>query len=170
MQNLIFSLKRIFPILLSALLLPVLAGAQKTDPVFDRFEQLMRRMDEQMRRGMPFDSTFEGGQLQFSPDSNSYFYYRIDTSFNGMGNEFFDFSPFGNPGQDGFMDFDRLLDQFFNGVPPQDLRRDPNDFPSDDGQAPDNDGLLPEERLRRQEGNEKPAAKPEKPKVKTIRI
>lgn len=177
MQNLIVSAQRILPVLFLALLTPTLTNAQTGDPMFDRMEQMMRRMQEQMRRGMSFDTTFEGGHLQFSPDSNSYFYYRIDTSFNGMGDNFFEFSPFGSPGdQDGFMDLGQLFDQFFNGVPPQGFRPGPDNFPSDDGQAPGGDDLLPEERLRLQEENRKPEGKPAKPvkpeksKVKTIRI
>ncbi len=173
MQNLIVSARRILPMLFLALLAPTLTGAQTGDPMFDRMEQMMRRMQEQMRRGMSFDTTFEGGHLQFSPDSNSYFYYRIDTSFNGMGDSFFDFSPFGSPGQDGFMDLGQLFDQFFNGIPPQGFQQNPDGFPSDDGQAPGGDDLLPEERLRLQEEKGKPKgqpAKPDKSKVKTIRI
>ena len=176
MQKLIVSTQRILPLLFAVLLAPALAGAQTGDPMFDRMEQMMRRMQEQMRQGMSFDTTIDGGHMQFSPDSNSYFYYRIDTSFNGMGDNFFDFSPLGSPDQDGFMDFGQLFDQFFNGVPPQDLQRNPDGFPSDDGQAPEGNDLLPEERLRLQEENGKAdgklakPVKPEKSKVKTIRI
>lgn len=176
MQKLIVSAQRILPLLCAVLLAPALASAQTGDPMFDRMEQMMRRMQEQMRQGMPFDTTIDGGHMQFSPDSNSYFYYRIDTSFNGMGDGFFDFSPFGGPGQDGLMDLGHLFDQFFNGVPPQNLQQNPDGFPSDDGQAPDGDDLLPEERLRLQEENSKTEgkqakpAKPDKSKVKTIRI
>jgi hypothetical protein len=173
MQNLTFFAKKVFQILLLALLIPMLGAAQTNDSMTERFEQMMRRMEAQMRQGMPFDTTFEHGQLQFSPDSSSFFYFRMDTSFNGMGSEFFDFSPFGSPNQDGFQDFDRLLDQFFKGTTPFTPRSNPEDFPIDDGELSGDDGLLPEERLRQE--TEKPNAgaapkKSAKSKVKTIRI
>lgn len=178
MRNRFFPLYSIATALFLGILLPAGLQAQTNDPSFDRFEQLMRRMEEQMRRGMPFDTTFDSGHLQISPDSNSFFYFHVDTSFNGMGNGFFDFSPFGGSDQMGFPDMGRLFDQFFNGMDPFSPRRNYGDLPADDGLQPDGaDGLLPEERLRQQEENSKqhgkPAPKPDKATkstVKTIRI
>lgn len=180
MQNLFFTVKKTLPALLLALPFLACTQTQPVDPMTGRFEQLLRRMDEQMRRGMPFDTTFGGGQLQISPDSSSYFYFHVDTSFNNFGGaDFFQFSPFGTPGQGGFLDMDSLFEQFFNRM---DDRRDPRrgyqDFPADDGDAEHaEDDLLPEERLRLQEEQQKQGsdptpqpAKPEKSKVKTIRI
>ncbi len=163
MRNLIIS----FSSILFGLLLSVNCAAQTQDPAFERLDQMMQRMQEQMRRSMQFDSSFGRGQMQISPDSNSFFYFHVDTSFNGTGSEFFDFSPFGSPDMQDFFGMDPLFKQFFG---PQ---HGPGEFPSDDGQSLEEDGLLPEERLRLQEEKEKngektaPAAKP---KVKTIRI
>jgi len=181
MQNLFFNVKKTLTALLLALPFLACTQTQPTDPMSGRFEQLLRRMDEQMRRGMPFDTTFGGGQLQISPDSSSYFYFHVDTSFGNFdGSDFFQFSPFGTPGPGGFFDMDSLFEQFFNGMDPLTPRRgqDYNDFPADDGDAEHaEDELLPEERLRlQQEQPEKSAdpapqpVKPEKSKVKTIRI
>ena len=176
MNNLFFTWKKC-PWLLCLALLPALAPAQTTDPMQDHFEQMLRRMTEQMRRGMPFDTAFQGGRLQIAPDSSSYFYFRIDTSFSGNGEQFFQQSPFENPlGQD-FFGFDRFFDQFFNGITPPDPRDRIDNLPPDDGMPQENnpkDDLLPEERLRQQEKQaspqEQPTPKPLQPKVKTIRI
>ncbi|MCC6463019.1 MAG: hypothetical protein IT260_21295 [Saprospiraceae bacterium] len=170
--------KKILPFLLFLAGIQALSLAQQPDPVFDRFEQLFQRMDEQMRRGMPFDTSFRNGHLRMSPDSNSFFYYHIDTSFNGLGGpEFFQFSPFDDSPMSGFPDFDRLLQQFFNGSDPFFSEPQPGTLPPDDGQeGAGEDQLLPEERLRLQEQQgtapPNPAAPPQptKPKVKTIRI
>lgn len=177
MRNLFFTWKKILPL---ALLLPTLLPAQTTDPVFEQMDQLMRRFQEQMRRGMSFDTSFQGGQFRYAPDSSSYFYYHIDTSFNGIGDaQFFRFSPFGESLQGGFPDMDSLFEQFFGRMTPPDQRQGyDGDFPADDGQQePADDGLLPEERLRQQEkqpdsARKKPAQpeKPAKSTVKTIRI
>lgn len=180
MQDLYFYWKKNLPVFALVLLLPTLGAAQINDPVFEQMEQMMRRFQEQMRRGMAFDTSFQGGQLQYSPDSSSYFYYHIDTSFNGIGgSHFFQFSPFGESLEGGFPDMDSLFQQFFGRMAPPGRQQDyGSDFPADDGQQePADDGLLPEERLRRQEEHpdapKAAPAKPEKPaksSVKTIRI
>lgn len=159
--------------LVLGLLLPACCVAQTSDPSFERLDQLMRRMQEQMRQGMNFDSTFENGRLQYSPDSSSFFYFHVDTSFNGSGADFFNFAPFGSPDQSGFSDFDQLIEQFFNRSTPFSQRVQPGQSPADDGQLPETDGLLPEERLRLEEEKGQPGKQPEqtaKSKVKTIRI
>lgn len=180
MQNLIFIIRKTLPALLLALPFLACTQSKQVDPMTDRFEQLLSRMQEQMRRGMPFDTTFSNGQLQFSPDSSSYFYFHVDTSFGDFGgSDFFQFPPLGAPGQSGFPDMDRLFEQFFNRMSP--FNAPPGyhqDAPADDGDAGHaEDDLLPEERLRIQEEQRKQGAnpapqpvKPEKPKVKTIRI
>lgn len=182
MQRLFFTIKKSLPLCFLACSLLACSQTPKSDPLSDRFEQMLRRMDEQMRRGLPADSAGQSGSWQFSPDSSSYFYYHIDTSFNGIGgSDFFRMSPFGNPGNGGFFDMDSLFEQFFGRMDPQSPEGGFDDFPADDGNSEKGaDDLLPEERLRLQEqqqnqgdnpGN-KPAQpeKQAKPKVKTIRI
>ncbi|MEQ1746905.1 MAG: hypothetical protein ABMA02_15840 [Saprospiraceae bacterium] len=152
--------------LLLGLLLPALTFAQAEQSPQDRFEQLKRRMDEQMRRMFPADSTANGGRLQISPDSNSYFYFHADTTFDGNGSHFFDFRSF--DGNGGTMDFDQLFEQFFQGMNPFERPRKPGDVvPDDTNSVPSHDNLLPEERLRLQE---EPKPKPKGSSVKTIRI
>ncbi|MBK6931865.1 MAG: hypothetical protein IPH12_13775 [Saprospirales bacterium] len=178
MYKLFSTAKKMLPAFFLGLLLPAFGHTQTNDPVFDRFEQLLRRMDGQMRRGMPFDTAFSNGRMQFSPDSSSFFYFHIDTSFNGAGSDFFHLSPFGSPNGQGLFNLDQLFEQFFNGADSFAPQRGSGDFPADDGQKPaGEDDLLPEERLRLREelpqGQRKPAPKPEKTpqsKVKTIRI
>ena len=179
MQNLFFTAKKTLPALLLALPLLACTQTQPHDPMNDRFEELFRRMEEQMRHGMPVDTSFQGGQWHVSPDSSSFFYFHVDTSLNGIGgSDFFRFSPFGAPNQDGFFDMDSLFEQFFNRMDRKNPRHGYRDAPADDGNAEQpEDELLPEERLRLQEEQKQPGtdpapqpAKPEKPKVKTIRI
>lgn len=163
-----FSHLKMLPVLLLLWALPALTFAQANDPMPDRFEQLKRRMDDQMRRVIPMDSLLNGGSLQISPDSNSFFYFRVDTNFGGVKHEFFDLFPFRNPGEDDFFskdffNFDSFFDWFFPDSPS--MHR-PRPGQPDREQAPD-DGLLPEERLRLQEKAPKPTPEP---KVKTIRI
>lgn len=179
MRNLFFAAKKMLAALLLALPLLACTQTQPADPMSDRFEQLLRRMDDQMRRGIPADTSLQGGQWHVSPDSSSFFYFHVDTSSNGLGgSDFFRFSPFGSPNRDGFFDMDSLFEQFFNRMDRMNPRRGYGDLPADDGNAEQSeDELLPEERLRLQEEQKQqdtdPApqpAKPEKSKVKTIRI
>ncbi|MBK9338674.1 MAG: hypothetical protein IPM98_19945 [Lewinellaceae bacterium] len=169
MHNVRFFCNQTLLALTISLLLPALATAQTEEDPFERLDSWKRRMDERMRQNMSIDSLFGSGRLHISPDSNSVFYFRIDTSFSGSGTDFFDFKSFGIPdGQDFFSDdffgFDRFFEQFFNDAPPRPLPRDRSD---DGNPAPSDDDLLPEERLRRQE-QRAPASK--ESKVKTIRI
>ncbi|MFN0013207.1 MAG: hypothetical protein ACKVU2_01550 [Saprospiraceae bacterium] len=162
----IFPNKQTSTFLLFWLLLPALASAQTEQAPLDRFEQLKRRMDEQMRRMFPVDSTSNGGQFQVSPDSSSYFYFHADTTFDGNGSHFFDFRSFDGNGSP--MDFNQLFEQFFQGMNPFEQPRKPADSVPDDGNSvPSDDNLLPEERLRQQEV---PKTKPKGATVKTIRI
>ncbi len=163
-------------ILCSALLFfglcpPLALSAQTQDDTFQELRQMMRRMQENMR--MPLDSAWGNGQWKVSPDSSSFFYFHFDTSFNQLGDGFFDLSPFGQPGQPdffGFDQFEQLFDQFFQGMDPLRPRAQPGPGRADDGQTPNDDGLLPEERLRLQEEKGKPAEGKPKSKVSTIRI
>ncbi len=183
MEKLFFTWKKMLLLLALSAVIPALAPAQTSDPMQEQMNQLLRRMQEQMRQGMSFDTSFNGGHLQISPDSSSYFYFRVDTSFGGdNGSQFFQFSPFGSPGGQGFPDMNQLFEQFFNGMRPFDSPKNYGNLPPDDGQpgAEGDDELLPEERLRQQETQPapqeanppKPAqpAKPAKSTVKTIRI
>ncbi len=158
--------------------MPALVAAQSEQSPLDRFEQLKRRMDEQMRRIMPpADSTVnKGGQLHVSPDSSSFFYFHADTTFDGSGSQFFDFRSFGLPEGSGPSGLDQIFERFFQGMDPFDrLNNRGETGPRDDGNAPPaDDDLLPEERLRQQEGQAPPPGSAPKPKdsskVKTIRI
>lgn len=158
--------------------------AQKSTPA-PSFGDLFDQMHRQMLRGMQIDTTITlspGKQefFQMGPDSSSYFYFKIDTSFSGgqAMPDIFGTSPFGQNfdpfgGSDGFGDFDRMFQQMEEmqrrmwGAPPSNVPQQEPEISED--------GLLPEERIRqREEGapNQpapKPAA-PVKPKVKTIRI
>lgn len=135
----------------------------------------------QFRRGMTFDTTItlSPGSRQFfhiGPDSSSYFYFRSDTSFSGgampdfFGMDLFDsISPFGE--KDGNDPFDQMFRQMEEmqrrlwGTPPG---RVPSAPETEQGEE---DGLLPEERIRQREQHPAPPpAKPQKEKIKTIRI
>ncbi len=179
MRIVLFFSKKIIVALLAGVCLPTLISAQTGDSPLDRFEQLKRRMDEQMRRIMPpADSTFsKGGQLHVSPDSSSFFYFHVDTTLDGSSSQFFDFRSFGLPQGEGPSGLDQMFERFFRGMDPFDNRLENrgDSGPRDDGNAPPaDDELLPEERLRQKEG-QSPAA-PAAPKskessrVKTIRI
>jgi len=178
MRNVLFSGKKMLVVLVAGVCLPVLAMAQSGESPLDRFEQLKRRMDEQMRRIMPpADSTFsKGGQLRVSPDSSSFFYFHVDTTLDGSSSQFFDFRSFGFPEGGGPSGLDQMFERFFRGMDPFDnhLENRGDSGPRDDGNTPPaDDELLPEERLRQQEGQTPAPAAPkpkESTKVKTIRI
>jgi hypothetical protein len=173
------------------LALSLSATAQNNDPFRD-LNQAFEQMRQQMLRGLPDmqpdTQQHKGGSsdfFQFSPDSSTYFYYKIDTSFGGGSGSthFFQFSPFGgqsNPQSNSTMpsieDMMRQMEamqrQFFS---------DPWGSPRSMEPTEPEDGLLPEERLRLEEEQRKnpsngntpqlnaPVAKP-KPKIKTTRI
>lgn len=179
MRIVLFFSKKIFVALLAGVCLPILISAQTGDSPLDRFEQLKRRMDEQMRRIMPpADSTLnKGGQLHVSPDSSSFFYFHVDTTLDGSSSHFFDFRSFGFPEGGGPSGLDQMFERFFRGMDPFDNQLDNSgDSGSrDDGNAPPKDDeLLPEERLRQKEGQSPASPETPKPKesskVKTIRI
>lgn len=135
-------IKAILPCLLSCVLtasaLPV--AAQTGDPFPDHFEQLLRRMDQQMGRGISPDSLFSRGDFwNIAPDSS--FFFRFDTIFQDGGAGFFQHRMFIDPFDIGNGGLDRLLEDFFRQAPPPG-----QEFPADDGDAPGD--LLPEERLR----------------------
>ena len=179
MQHLFFTWKKTLLLFAVAAFLPGFSRAQNSDPMFDQMQQMIQRLQEQMRRGMPVDTSFQGGHLQYSPDSSSYFYYHIDTSFNGIGGS--QFFQFGDPGPGGMPDMNSLMQQFFNMPFGQQFDQPgQGDFPADDGgqQGSNEDELLPEERLRLQEehpdqkqpGHEKKAEpRPEKSAKSTVK-
>lgn len=168
--------------------------AQTSDPFRD-FDQMFEQMRRQMLGspgGMPADSlwTQRGGQRQFfqmSPDSSSYFYFHVDTSFGGNGSsQFFNFR-FGGPqnGTSGSPEIERMFQQMeemqrqlWGGSP----RLQPRGAEPEESE----DGLLPEERIRQQEehskaqsGSNNPAGTPTtppapalapKPKIRTTRV
>jgi len=178
MRNVLFFGKKTVVAVVAGICLPVLLAAQSEPSPLDRFEQLKRRMDDQMRRIMPpADSTFnKGGQLHVSPDSSSFFYFHVDTTLDGSSSHFFDFRSFGFPEGDSPSDLNQLFERFFQGMDPFDNRLENREgsTPRDDGHAPPSDDeLLPEERLRQQEGQTPAPTAPrpkESSKVKTIRI
>lgn len=180
MRHVISFLKKVpfVVVLFVGFLLPVWSPAQTDAAPFDRFEQLKRRMDEQMLRILPpADSTFsKGGRLQISPDSNSFFYFHVDTTLDGSSSHFFNFRSFGFPEGAGPSGLDQIFERFFQGMDPFDRLNNGGDIsPRDDGHAPPSDeDLLPEERLRQREGQTPAPDSTPKPKesskVKTIRI
>lgn len=172
------------------LFLSVTALAQQPKSFNDLFEE----MERSMQRGIPqqrMDTIrLKPGQNQYfqiSPDSSSYFYFKMDTTLNGTSmQQFFRFGdslndpfggsdPFGGGGFGNFNDIFRQMEEMqrqFFGFPPSTT---PPAAPQED------DGLLPEERIRLKEEQampgtgDKPAApappaKPAKPKIKTSRI
>lgn len=177
-------------LLLGFFLMPFLACTQTPEPTPRSMDEWFDQMQRDMMRGMrsphsmPFDTSFhfdgKEGYTYLSPDSSSYFYFKIDTSFGGgnMSQHFFRFSPFGEtPGFGGSSSFDDIMKQM------EEMQRrmgmgfewsDPRMRPMPEPEEPA-DGMLPEERLRLEEEKQKqgstdaPAA-PAKPKIKTIRI
>ena len=164
--------------------LPLAVTAQNNSG--QSLDQIFDQMHRQMLKGMPPGTKTDTiklspGQNQFfqmSPDSSSYFYFKVDTSFSGGAMpDFFRFDPFGSgPGGDSlgdFWGFDRMFKQMeemqrqlWGGTPGQPQEPEPSD------------GLLPEERIRlREQQQANPSAadpaqpKPQaKPKIKTSRI
>ncbi len=168
------------------LFLSVTALAQQPKSFNDLFEE----MERSMQRGMPQQRVdtirLKPGQNQYfqiSPDSSSYFYFKVDTTLNGTSmQQFFRFGdsldpfggsdPFGGGGFGNFNDIFRQMEEMqrqFFGFPPS---------PSLPAKPQEDDGLLPEERIRQREEQatpgtgDKPAvpAKSAKPKIKTSRI
>ncbi len=160
-----------------------LAFAQTPDP----FGDALRRMNDQMMRGLPFGDSSAAHSQFFSFPADTSFFFQFDTTFSdGTGSFFFHFGPMpGQGGQGNFTDpfgMEDMMRQFFNfgqGFDNPFFMPDPNAPPADDGDQQNSDGLLPEERLRQQQTPDgktapaKPAPKP-KPKkedeIKTIRI
>lgn len=156
-----------------------LALGQSPDP----FGDMLRRMDQQMQRGLPPSDSSRAGSLFFSFPADTSFFFRFDTTFsNGGGSFFFHFSPM--PGQQGMQPMadpfglDQMMQQFFNFGFDDPFFAPRSPFgPADDGDRQPDDGLLPEERLRQQP--ETPATPQPAPKakpraksdeIKTIRI
>lgn len=146
------------------------------------FGQTFEQMHRMMLKGMFGDTTIalrpgESHRFQMGPDSSSFFYYRMDTTFQGGAmHDFFKMDPFSNQLQEGdtddFWGFGRMMREM------QEMQRQMLGLSPQ--QAPDSgeEEILPEERIRkREEGSEKPA-KPSTPstptpaptKIKTIRI
>lgn len=158
------------------------------NPHSQSFDQIFEEMQRSMQRGIPNQKIdtiqIKPGQKQYfqmSPDSSSYFYFKVDTSFNG-GSSMQQFFQFGNPfGDDqmggGFGNFNDMFRQMEEmqrqlfGLP-----ADPRSQPSPNTESTPDDGLLPEERIRQREEDEKLGKKPTtpakttKPKIKTTRI
>lgn len=160
-----------------------LAFAQTPDP----FGDALRRMNDQMMRGLPFGDSSAAHSQFFSFPADSSFSFHFDTTFsNGSRSFFFHFSPMPGTGSQGNMadpmGLQQMMQQFFNfgqGFDNPFFMPNPGGSPSDDGNQQPSDGLLPEERLRQGQQPEqkttpaRPAPKP-KPKkedeIKTIRI
>ena len=170
------------------LLIAATAMAQK--PQQKSFPDIFQDMERQMQRGIPqqMDTIrLKPGQneyFQYGPDSSSYFYFKVDTTFGGhsmqqffkLGDSFGD--PFGGSGMDpfggsGFGNFEDMFRQM------EEMQRQLLGLPPVTPAVPqEDDGLLPEERIRQREENPtgdapKPHPKPAtpvKPKIKTTRI
>lgn len=164
------------------LLLPAWACTQNQDP-WDEWRNEQRSLKELFKDS----SEWKNGFFRVLPDSNGFFYFRIDTSLGGLRSEMRQFFRFGPMEEDflfppEFRQFDQMFERFFRGMPRQLDRQSWPDFPTDDGDSQADDGLLPEERLRLQERKapaperkKAPDAEPKDPpkkapEVKTIRI
>ncbi len=136
---------------LIVLLLPAWACTQNQDP-WDEWRNEQRSLKELFKDS----SEWKNGFFRVLPDSNGFFYFRIDTSLGGLRSEMRQFFRFGPMEEDflfppEFRQFDQMFERFFRGMPqPPDQYPWP-DFPADDGGSQTEDGLLPEERLRMQE-------------------
>ncbi|MFN8301562.1 MAG: hypothetical protein U0U46_03650 [Saprospiraceae bacterium] len=141
-------------LLLIALFSASLAFAQQPDP----FGDALRRMDSQMRRGLPPADSSSGNTFYFSfpQQTDSTYFFRFDTTFsNGSGSFFFQFSPMPGQGSEQFspmtdpFGLQQMMQQFFNfGMGFDDPFMLQGMPPADDGNRQSEDGLLPEERLR----------------------
>jgi len=143
------------------------------------FGQTFDQMHRMMLKGMFGDTTIalrpgESQRFQMGPDSSSFFYFRMDTTFQGGSmSDFFKMDPFNDRLEDSttddFWGFGRIMREMQEmqrqmlGIPPQ--------------VAPDSgeEEVLPEERIRqREEGAGKPTSPPvpapRSSKLKTIRI
>lgn len=158
--------------------------AQTPDP----FGDVLRRMNDQMLRGLPpADSTLMQSRIFTFPADTSFF-FQFDTTFSdGSRHFYFHFSPGQNqsgPLPDPF-GLDQMMREFFGpgmGFDHPFFRPDTLQTPRDDGDLRQKGDLLPEEKLRQQEtpaaqpGQQKQAPSPKpktKPKVDdtpTIRI
>lgn len=133
------------------LLLPAWACTQNQDP-WDEWRNEQRSLKELFKDS----SEWKNGFFRVLPDSNGFFYFRIDTSLGGLRSEMQQFFRFGPMEEDflfppEFRQFDQMFERFFRGMPRQLDRQSWPDFPTDDGDSEADDGLLPEERLRMQE-------------------
>jgi hypothetical protein len=122
---------------------------------FDRiFEQMRRQMEFQMRTDT--QSISRGGQefYQMSPDSSSFYYFRIDTSFSGgqeFGGDFFKMDPFNGDGTDGMDAFNEMLRQIEGMHRQLGVRPWGFEIPLAEEPLQPADNILPEERIRQQE-------------------
>jgi len=172
-------------LLLITLFSASLAFAQQPDP----FGDALRRMDSQMRRGLPPADSSSANSFFFSfpNQGDTSFFFQFDTTFsNGSGSFFFHFSPMPGEGSQNFspmadpFGLEQMMQQFFNmGMGFDNPFMNPLQAapPADDGNRQSEDGLLPEERLRQDAppattpGNgAKPKAKPKSEAIKTTRI
>jgi hypothetical protein len=152
-----------------------LVSAAQQSPFGQTFEQMHRMM----LKGMLGDTTIalrlgESHRFPMGPDSSSFFYFRVDTTFQGGAmHDFFRMDPFndrlGEGGADDFWGFGRMMREM------QEMQRQMLGISPE--QAPDSgeEEILPEERIRKQEeGSEKsnkpPVSAPAPTKIKTIRI
>jgi hypothetical protein len=142
---------------------PMLVNAQNPDPFreFDRmFDEMLRQ-----RQGMTRTDTIriDGNQREFfqiSPDSSSYFYFRIDTSFGNpqIGGDFFRMDPHSGDGSDGLDAFNEMFRRMEEMHRQMGIRPWGFEIPLAEEPLQDGDGLLPEERIRDQEQQVDPNA------------
>ena len=115
------------------------AGAQTADPSFERLEQMLQRMQEDLMRGFQRDTSGRWGDTQF--------FFRMDTL--GGGSDFFNgmqVFPFDDDSSGGFMDFEQFFRQMDEMSGQLDRRYFQPGAPSDDGalrEAEGADELLP---------------------------
>ncbi len=167
----------------AVLLLPIWACTQSYGPWEDWIRQRQKEWKE-----FRLDSLGKSGEgWRILPDSSGFFYFRIDTSFSQLPDEWHRFFRFGPEDKDllfppELRSFDQMFERFFRDMPKPGLIPEMPDFPADDGGRREED-LLPEERLRQQEKQppveqldknkskeQTPAPKQKAPDVKTIRI
>jgi hypothetical protein len=170
--------------------LPLLAAAQiEEDPYFRDFDRIFEHMRQQMRLGIDIDtssqrSTDGPSWYQMSPDSSSYYYFRIDTSLGGgqLRSDFFQINPDHGEMYEGMGDFELLFRQM------EEMHRQlgfqPWGFSVPTPAEPPQSDELPEDRIRREESEaaqrapkspsgapvEKPDPKPARSRIKTSRI
>lgn len=152
-----------------ALLGAIAPDAQaQTMPSFEDMQRQMLDMQERLMQELRSNPLSNGSWM-----SDTTFFFRIDTTFDGGSAQFF---RFGTPGgsNDMFEDFDRMFNDLFQGFGDIPGYRKPRQPADDGGMRRSEEDLLPEEKLRQEDttpqSGKKPAESKSQVKKQSIRI